>query len=282
MNIDVLTFDVQGTQFAGVGYGPCNGTPVLALHGWLDNAASFCRLAPLLSGCRVVAIDQRGHGMSNHAGRPYYIWDSVPDMICVLDALGWEKAIILGHSMGAAVATLFAGTFSERVIALWLLEGLGPWIYPNGTGPDLLRESIRKQRSIRKKKKPWYPTVEDAVRARVKGGVVTLTESAADPIVRRGLIHINDGYTWASDQYLTLPPMFRLSESQIRVFIEHVRAPISLVLGSRGFFQDPQFLSERIEICADVRVEIFDGGHHLHLEGAECVIARWLLEGLEQ
>ena len=49
MNIDVLNFDVQGAQFAGVGYGPCNGTPVLALHGWLDNAASFCRLAPLLS-----------------------------------------------------------------------------------------------------------------------------------------------------------------------------------------------------------------------------------------
>ena len=51
MNIDVLNFDVQGTQFAGVEYGRCNGTRVLAFHGWLDNAASFCRLAPLLSGC---------------------------------------------------------------------------------------------------------------------------------------------------------------------------------------------------------------------------------------
>ena len=137
----------------------------------------------------------------------------------MLGALGWEKAIILWHFMGAAVATMVGGTFSERVIALWLLEGLGPWIYPNRTGSDLLRKSILKQRSIGEKKKPWYPTVEDAARVRVKGGVVTRTESAADPLVCRGLIHVNGVYLWASDQYLTLPPMFRRSEGQIRVFL---------------------------------------------------------------
>ena len=47
-------------------YGPEEGLPVLALHGWLDNAASFARLAPKLEGLRIVALDFAGHGHSEH------------------------------------------------------------------------------------------------------------------------------------------------------------------------------------------------------------------------
>ena len=54
-------------------YGPEDGFPVLALHGWLDNAASFARLAPKLQGLRIVALDFAGHGHSDHraAGAGY-------------------------------------------------------------------------------------------------------------------------------------------------------------------------------------------------------------------
>ena len=45
-------------------WGPAAAPPVLALHGWLDNAASFDRLAPLLDGLRIVALDLPGHGRS--------------------------------------------------------------------------------------------------------------------------------------------------------------------------------------------------------------------------
>ena len=43
----------------------------------------------------------------------------------VLDALGWEKSHLVGHSMGSAVSTLFAGSFPERINRLVLIEGLG-------------------------------------------------------------------------------------------------------------------------------------------------------------
>ena len=134
-------FQISGSSFQGLCFGPEDGHQVLALHGWLDNAASFNRITPLLADCRVVAIDQRGHGLSDHLRRPYHIWDGVPDVIGVLDALGWDKAILLGHSMGAAVATLFAGAYPDRVKQLWLIEGLGPWTYSDGEAPDQLRQS---------------------------------------------------------------------------------------------------------------------------------------------
>ena len=129
-----IRFEVAGLTFHGLCFGPADGIPVLALHGWLDNAASFTRLGPLLTGCRVIAVDQRGHGMTDHLGRPYHIWDGVPDVIGILDALGWEQAILLGHSMGAAVATLVASAYPDRIQALWLVEGLGPWTYPGWRG----------------------------------------------------------------------------------------------------------------------------------------------------
>ena len=74
----------------------------------------------------MIAVDQRGQGMTNHLNRPYHIWNGVPDVIGILDTLGWEQAILLGHSMGAAVATLVASAYPDRIQALWLVEGLGP------------------------------------------------------------------------------------------------------------------------------------------------------------
>ena len=46
--------------------GPEDGLPVIALHGWLDNANSFARLAPKLDGLRIIALDMAGHGHSGH------------------------------------------------------------------------------------------------------------------------------------------------------------------------------------------------------------------------
>lgn len=123
---ETIRFEVAGLNLHGLCFGPADGIPVLALHGWLDNAASFTRLGQHLMCCRVIAIDQRGHGMTDHLNRPYLIWDVVPDVIGILDALGRERAILLGRSMGAAVATLVASAYPDRIQAVWLVEGLKP------------------------------------------------------------------------------------------------------------------------------------------------------------
>ncbi|MFU8802269.1 MAG: alpha/beta fold hydrolase, partial [Bradymonadaceae bacterium] len=63
-----LILDVQGLRLAARAFGPDDGQPILALHGWLDNAATFDKLIPLLGdGLRIVSLDLPGHGLSSGA-----------------------------------------------------------------------------------------------------------------------------------------------------------------------------------------------------------------------
>src|SRR5580765_8467017 len=87
-----------------------NAPRVLALHGWLDNAASFVPMAKHLDGIELVAVDLPGHGHSVHLppGSIYTFEMAVHHVLDIADALGWERFSLLGHSMGAGIASLVA------------------------------------------------------------------------------------------------------------------------------------------------------------------------------
>ncbi|XP_065291921.1 serine hydrolase-like protein [Dermacentor albipictus] len=92
--------------------GPSDGLPVLAIHDWLDNCASFDTLVPLLDPTfRVVALDLVGHGASSNLPRGYQYSHQqfVEDIDCVLDYLGWSYCAILAHGVGATMALYYAG-----------------------------------------------------------------------------------------------------------------------------------------------------------------------------
>lgn len=279
--MQVMALPTSGLELQALVSGPPDGIPVLALHGWLDNAASFSRLAPFLTHCRVVAVDQRGHGQSPHTHQPYDIWDGVADVFGCLEALQWDRAIVLGHSMGAAVGTLFASAFPERVRHLWLIEGLGPWPDMELSTAMRLRRAVLGAAKLTGRPKRVFETLEAAIQARVMGAVSPITYAAAEPIVRRGVVRCEGGFVWSSDAYLTLPSMVRLAEGEIQNCLQQLSMPVSLALGDAGILNSAEFLSDRVAICPDLRVETFAGGHHLHLEGAERALAKWFEATLE-
>ncbi len=84
-----VDISVRGQQIRIKHWNPQASHKVIATHGWLDNAASFDVLAPLLPDCSIVAIDLPGQGFSQF--RPesatYHFWDDLLDILAVADEL---------------------------------------------------------------------------------------------------------------------------------------------------------------------------------------------------
>ena len=130
------------------------GVAVL-LHGFQDVGVSFDLVAPALAGVglRVYAPDLRGFGRSGRitGGAYYHFPDYVFDVADLIDALSPDAPVFLvGHSMGGTIASMYAGTYPERVALLALLEGVGPPSMPESVSPDRVRhwvDGVRKTRA---------------------------------------------------------------------------------------------------------------------------------------
>ncbi len=101
--------------------------PILCLHGITAQHRAFNALAGHLEGSRsLVGVDLRGRGDSAKPESGYGLEAHAADAIRVLDHLGLDRAVILGHSMGGFVALKAALTYPHRVRALVLLDGGWP------------------------------------------------------------------------------------------------------------------------------------------------------------
>lgn len=266
LNVEEVRLRLPHIELAAHLYGPEDGIPVIALHGWLDNAASFARLAPLLPGLRIVALDLAGHGHSDHrpAGASYPIWEYIQDVLQVAEQFGWQQFALLGHSMGAIISVLLAASMPERVTRLALIDGLTPFTGEADSAPQKLGEALRAQMALAGKRKPVYEVFERAVQARLQGvGAVSL--EAAELLARRGLMPVPGGYTWRTDSRLTLPSPLRLTHAHAMAFVRNLQCPVKLVVAEQGMLlAQPNFM-QLLDGLA-VECQQLPGGHHLHLD----------------
>jgi len=210
-------------------WGNPEGMPVLAFHGWLDNAATFDHLAPYLKEFRLVSLDLPGHGLSEHRspGSSYHFSDIIVDVLEVLHVLGWQRFSLLGHSMGAGVASYLAGTIPEKISSIILIEGLGSLAQKAEKMPEILRESAEQWQKLANKKLPLYPDVETAVKVRHHVGGIE--ESSVRTLVARGLQPVDGGFTWRSDPRLKIKSRHYLTEEQACAFLQQITAPVLLI-----------------------------------------------------
>ena len=120
--------------------------PILMLHGNGGSHGSFWQAAPLFAQERlVVAPDSRGQGISTRGeGRLTYEL-MAEDAVCVLDALGIEKAVVLGYSDGGIEALLLARDHPERIAGI---VTLGANITPEGVEFDPAEEPLEDQATL--------------------------------------------------------------------------------------------------------------------------------------
>jgi pimeloyl-ACP methyl ester carboxylesterase len=91
---------------------------------------------------RIIAPDLRGRGRSNHLPGPWGMPSHADDMKAVLDALGVERTVVLGHSMGAFVAATLAGQYASAVSELVLVDGGLPIPTPAGVSDEDLPKAL--------------------------------------------------------------------------------------------------------------------------------------------
>ena len=109
---------------AGKWWGPRDKRPLLALHGFGDNAASFDRLASSLGDVSVLALDLPGHGYSSRLPAPA---GQLPDQLQLLAtlrrvhrSLGWTQLSLMGHSTGDALALMYSAMYPSEVITAFV------------------------------------------------------------------------------------------------------------------------------------------------------------------
>lgn len=158
---------LAATRWAGT------GTPILLLHGLASQRRFWNLVVPHLVGSPLCAVDQRGHGDSDKPDDGYDLATVAADAATALDALGWSRAVVAGHSWGAAVAATLAADHPERVLAVVAIDGgLGSPL-EGGDDRATVRERLappriaeppdRLRQMLAEHHDTWSPEVEDAV-----------------------------------------------------------------------------------------------------------------------
>ncbi len=99
---------------------------ILCIHGITANCRCWDVIADALSPShRVLAMDLRGRGLSGAPSSGYSMEHHCRDILAVLDDLGLERVVLMGHSLGAFISVVFGAKYPERVDSIILVDGGG-------------------------------------------------------------------------------------------------------------------------------------------------------------
>eukprot|EP00536_Pseudo-nitzschia_multiseries_P019213 jgi/Psemu1/231650/e_gw1.4128.2.1 len=297
----------DGIKLAGKRWTTNNGrekkAQILALHGWMDNCATFDALSNGLmskmastrpvADIDFVAIDLPGHGHSSHksldgptsvqAEYCYYVFE-------IVRQLQWkpEELTLIGHSMGGSIALMYAAAFPVQ--RLCMLDTLGPMPKP----PETISKNLRSNIKIRAQGKmpcSVYPNFTKALETRCMTpgllfpGKQYISEATATALVQRGsIIKENGQLQFRHDQRLNWPSMLYLSVIQLEQIYKDVASQKTSTCVLTAIDGMP-FPSDRISrVKALLKPEVYQslpGSHHFHSDpnGVELVvdaISSWL------
>ncbi len=250
------TLEINSRALHFLEAGPSGAPALCFLHGGAAHAHWFdAVLPPFVPGHHVVSLDQRGHGRSAWAVPPAYATeDFASDLLAIMDRLGWERTVLVGHSMGGHNAMAFSAWHPDRVRALVIVDAR-PTI-PVGR---LDRMHARGRRGPR-----VHPT-QDAAVASFR---LLPRETVADPrllahLAREGMVRRNSGWAYRFD------PASNAARAPVDCWplLPRVKAPTLIVSGGLSPVL-PREMAEQVRaaIPGARHVEIPGAYHHLVLD----------------
>lgn len=112
--------------------------PIVMIHGLGSSQNYYAPVVPHVPGYRCVALDSYGAARSKSQGEDMTLQDLADDVVGLMDGLGIEKAVVVGHSMGGPMALLVAAAHPERVAAV---VAIGP-VNPRSVKPEMFTARI--------------------------------------------------------------------------------------------------------------------------------------------
>jgi len=261
-----VQFNVLGLTLTAKRWGNPEGAPTIGLHGWLDNANTFDRLAPFLPELNLIALDFAGHGRSDHRaeGVHYHPLYDMQDVLAVANQLNWHQFNVIGHSMGASIACELSAMFPDRVRSAIQIDGF------LATGGMSAESRIEQSRlAIEKILNPHHRArVFDSVEsmARRVTEATDQTIDAAKVLVDRGHKEVEGGISWRTDPRIRYPTPLRHTRDQINLLLKDSTSPSLLIVAEQG---DKWYQGEIKDDEANhpnLVVKKMPGPHHVHLE----------------
>ncbi|MFT6269651.1 MAG: pimeloyl-ACP methyl ester carboxylesterase [Alphaproteobacteria bacterium] len=248
---------------------------LIFLHGYLDNADSFATLLPLLNNYQCIAIDMAGHGKSEHRSTDahYHLSDYAYDLYQLVLTLQLSDFVLVGHSLGAIVSSLYSATQPQGLCGFIAIESCGPLSEDAGTTATQLSDCFVSRANANKAiKQP--SSIEAVIKARC--AVSDLSASQAQQIVSRNLkTDLQGNLQWRTDKRLRTKSPMRMTEEQVCAVLGNICCRRALILGKQGFEKVKVAIAERDNVFFDVPTSTFNGGHHVHLESkvevADCI-----------
>lgn len=251
-----------------------DGEPLIVwLHGWGDCAATAQFVVDALnSGRRVVAPDFRGFGESQGNPASYWFPEYLADLDALLSIYSPDAPVVLvGHSMGANVAGLYAGTMAERVCAFVNLEGFGLANSDPATAPDRYREWIEAGRNG-----ATFSDYTDfaALRERVARRSPAMDVARAEFVARAWAVEEEGRIRLRADPQHKLPNPILYRRAEAEACWRNVSAPVLQVSGGDSAFaraDDARLDASPLPFPDVLAVTIPGVGHMLHFEAAEAL-----------
>lgn len=265
----------------GKWWGPRNKQPVIALHGWQDNAGSFDNLCPLLiPEIPIFCIDLPGHGFSSPYpnGMQYYLfWDGIALIRRIVRQHDWKNIILMGHSLGGAIAFMYASCFPNDISKLISIDMAGPTVRDYKKNVALIGSSIDKfldYENLPENKIPCY-SYNEMIDLVVKAYQGSVNEEGVKILMKRGMSAVSSdlnktGYHFSRDLRLKVSSLAMFSLEQVLTFAERIECKVLNIRGDPGMdFENPEIYEKVIE-CMRKKAELviykkISGTHHLHL-----------------
>jgi pimeloyl-ACP methyl ester carboxylesterase len=214
---------------------------------------------PLLDGLRTIAVDLRGHGLSEHRDSYRYA-DYEHDLLELLDGLGLETAAVAGHSLGGYVA-LLAASRSDLIGGVLSIDVKSDWTDEDAA---LAERSANTEQRIEPSREALVERIARSV------APVTLEADELERLAERAIEPLGAGWRLRWDRrVLASEPVDPFA------FLPQVRCPVHVLAGSESEVMPPAAATRFADAIPGATLEIVDGaGHHVELEAPGLVASR--------